>query len=132
MQRVIIRRALVLAAITLWLSTNAVAFTLRVGSIPADEVLLGTLTTDVPDLPTPAFFRFVLRPNGITLGLQQPFGHDPRLRLTPRFEVAPPLPPSPIVSRPSQQPSIDRFHLLRGVETRLLRQTPLVIADQEQ
>ena len=77
MQRVITRRALVLAAITLWLSTNAVAFTLRVGSIPADEVLLGTLTTDVPDLPTPAFFRFALRPSGVTLGLQQPFGHDP-------------------------------------------------------
>ena len=132
MQRVIIRRALVLAAITLWLSTNAVAFTLRVGSIPADEVLLGTLTTDVPDLPTPAFFRFVLRPSGVTLGLQQPFGHDPGLRLAPRFEGGPHLHPSPIVSQPSQQPSIDRFHLLRGVETQLLRQAPLVIADQEQ
>ncbi len=118
---------LVTLSMLLWLSTYAIAFTLRFGPVAgADATVPGSESSD---LPTPQLFRIKVGQDGVTFGTTHPsegFGSpEPEIGIR---EVAVPQPIPKPEARQNSQPTTT--YRLSGVELLLLRNTQ-VIADRQ-
>ena len=72
MYRMMIRIMILLNIITLWLGGEAMAFTLRLGSVPGFDVSSALPAPEETDLPTPQLFRVAIGTGGVTLGATHP------------------------------------------------------------
>lgn len=131
MIRTPVQLALAFAAVVLWCSGTAMAFTLHIGSNSAIDGFNSTQMTRGADVPTPQMFHVVIGQNGVSPGVPASSVGDPLAGSKVRFQVV--RPPQTVATHntPQGQNTVTA-HRLSGAELLLLRQVHTVAEDQSQ
>lgn len=124
MVRLIVSMKIALISLLFVLGSNAMAFTFRLAPDDGTTYASDTHAQVAPAIPTPQFFRLLLRQGIWTFVLEEPFGRPSLTASLPEVPIHTPQP----ASSPAEPPS-DQRRNLSGVEALLLRH-PQTLVDQ--
>jgi len=117
------------AALLLWCSGHAMAFTLQIGAYPPADGFETAQTTNGADIPTPQLFRVVISRDGVRTETPPVFATNPTAVPDTRVEHARPVQTTEAAHTGR---SATTAHHLSGAEILLLRQAETVVENPGQ